>query len=108
MKRELKNPLAWRVQLGWHISPNMKTSLKLFALVLAAGYPVAAFAQFAGATLPAAINAQNVAGLFTAVFVGLMLLKDYSPRRLSLAISTAPVIVPPAHAFTGRADRLAA
>ncbi len=51
---------------------------------------------------------KNVAGLFTAVFVGLMLLKDYSPRRLSLAGSTAPVIVPPAHAFTGRVDRLAA
>ena len=86
----------------------MKTSLKLIALLLAAGYPVAAFAQFAGARMPAALNAQNVVGLFTAVFVGLMLLKDYSPRRPSLALRTAPVIVPPAHSFAGRAARLAA
>ncbi len=80
----------------------MKTSLKLIALLLAAGYPVAAFAQFAGAQVPAALNAQNVVGLFTAVFVGLMLLKDYSPHRPSLAVLTAPVIVPPAHSFTGQ------
>ena len=86
----------------------MKTSLNLIALLIAAGTPVAAFAHFAGAHLPAALNAENIAGLFTAVFVGLMLLKDYSPRRASLAPTTAPVIVPPAHAFTGRADRLAA
>ena len=86
----------------------MKTSLKLIALLLAVGTPVAAFAQFAGAQMPAALNAQNVAGLFTAVFVGLMLLKDYSPRRASLAAATAPVIVPPAHTFACRTDRLAA
>jgi hypothetical protein len=86
----------------------MKTSLKLLALLVAAGYPVAAFAQFGGAAVPAVANVQNVAGLFTAVFVGLMLLKDYAPRRASLVTATAPVIVPPAHAFTGRADRLAA
>jgi hypothetical protein len=86
----------------------MKTSLKLIALLIAAGYPVAALAQFAGASLPATLDAQNIAGLFTAVFVGLMLLADYSPRRPSLALVSAPVIVPPAHAFTSRADRLAA
>jgi hypothetical protein len=86
----------------------MKTSLKLIALLIAAGMPVAAFAQFAGAQMPAVLNAQNVVGVFTAVFVGLMLLKDYSASRPSLALTTAPVIVPPAHAFTDRADRLAA
>jgi len=86
----------------------MKTSLKFIALLVAASYPVAAFAQFVGATIPAAVNAQNVASVFTVVLVGLMLLKDYSPRRPSLAITTAPVIVPPAHAFACRADRLAA
>lgn len=85
----------------------MKTSLKLIALLLAAGYPVAAFAQFAGAQVPAAINAENTVGLFTAVFVGLMLLKDYSRPSLSFT-AAAPVIVPPAHSFTGRTDRLAA
>lgn len=86
----------------------MKTSLKLIALLLAAGYPCVALAQFAGAQLPAVINAENAAGLFTAVFVGLMLLKDYAPRRSSLTVSSAPVIVPPAHTFTSRQDRLAA
>lgn len=85
----------------------MKTSLKLIALLLAAGYPVAAFAQFAGAQLPAVINAQNTAGAFTAVFVGLMLIKDYSRPSLSLA-AKAPVIAPPAQCFDCRADRLAA
>lgn len=86
----------------------MKSSLKLIALLIAADTPVVAFAQFAGAHLPAARDAVNIAGLFTAVFVGLMLLRDYSPRRPSLATTTAPVIVAPAHDFTGRADRLAA
>ena len=85
----------------------MKTSLKLIALILAAGYPCVAFAQFAGAQVPAFINAQNTAGLFTAVFVGLMLIKDYSRPSRSLTL-TSPVIVPPAHSFACRQDRLAA
>ena len=86
----------------------MKTSLKLIALLLAAGYPCAAFAQFAGVQVPAIINAQNTVGIFTAVFVGLMLIKDYSRPSLTLTSTTAPVICPPAHAFACRADRLAA
>ena len=86
----------------------MKTSLKLIALLLAAGYPCVAFAQFAGAHVPAVINVQNTVGVFTAVFIGLMLTKDYSRPSLSLAATTAPVICPPAHAFAGRTDRLAA
>ena len=85
----------------------MKTSLKLIALLLAAGYPCVAFAQFAGAQLPAIINTQNTAAVFTAVFVGLMLIKDYSRPSLRLP-ATAPVICPPAHAFACRTDRLAA
>ena len=85
----------------------MKTSLKLIALLLAAGYPVAAFAQFAGASIPATASLPAIAGAFTAVFVGLMLLKDYSRPSLSLT-TTAPVIVPPADCFCGNADRLAA
>jgi hypothetical protein len=86
----------------------MNSSLKLIALLLAAGYPCVAFAQFAGAQVPAFINAQNTASLFTVVFVGLMLLKDYAPRRPSLLSATTPVIVPPAHSFDCRQDRLAA
>ena len=86
----------------------MKTSLKLIALLLAAGYPCVAFAQFVGAKVPAFINAQNTVGIFTAVFVGLMLIKDYSRPRLTLRSTTAPVICPPAHAFAGRPNRLAA
>jgi len=85
----------------------MKTSLKLIALLLAAGYPVAAFAQFAGASIPAASSLPTIAGVFTAVFVGLMLLKDYSRPSVSLT-AQAPVIVPPADCFSGRTDRLAA
>lgn len=86
---------------------NMKTSLKIIALVLAAGYPVAAFAQFAGVSIPAIASAQTFAGLFTAVFVGLMLVKDYSSPSLTLA-TKAPVISPPAACFAKCPDRLAA
>ena len=96
-----------RANRGAQLTHIMKTSLKLIALLLAAGYPCVAFAQFAGAQVPAFINAQNTASLFTVVFVGLMLLKDYAPRRPSL-VGTTPVIVPPAHSFACRQDRLAA
>jgi len=95
-------PAITRAQLN-----PMKTSLKLIALLLAAGYPVAAFAQFAGASIPAASSLPAIAGVFTAVFVGLMLLKDYSRPSLSLT-AQAPVIVPPADCFGDRTDRLAA
>jgi hypothetical protein len=85
----------------------MKTSLKLIALLLAAGYPVAAFAQFVGASIPAVANAQNVAVLSTIMLVGLMLLKDYSRPSVSL-VRKCPVIAPPAECFGRRTDRLAA
>ncbi len=85
----------------------MKTSLKIIALVLAVGYPVAAFAQFAGASIPAVANAQNVAVVSTVLLVALMLIRDYSRPTVSL-VRKAPVIAPPAACFARRADRLAA
>ncbi len=59
----------------------MKTSLKLIALLIAAGYPCVAFAEFLGAPVPSAINAENVVALFSAALVGLLMIGDYSDRR---------------------------
>ena len=49
--------------------------------------------------IPATASLPAIAGVFTAVFVGLMLLKDYSRPSLSLT-TKAPVIVPPAETPT--------
>jgi len=76
----------------------MKTSLaiKFAALLLAAGYPVVAFAEFLGAPLPASINAENALGLFSAAVIVLTLIADYSRRSRTLiatATETAPAAV---------------
>ena len=56
----------------------MKTSLKLIALFIAAGYPCVAFAEFLGASVPAALNAENAVALFSGVIVALLMIGDYS------------------------------
>ena len=67
----------------------MKTSLilKTVALLPAVGYPVVAFAEFLGARIPAAINAETSLAVFAAAIVGLTLMSDYghSPRRRAFA-----------------------
>lgn len=61
----------------------MKTSLKLLALIIAAGYPLVAFAEFAGAPMPASLNAENALALFSVVIAALLMIGDYSRRRLT-------------------------
>jgi hypothetical protein len=89
----------------------MKTSLKLIALIIAAGYSVAAFADFAGINVPA-LNPESAVSLFVASLLGLMFISDYTRRTRSLSVKRAPLIVAPANAFvakcTGKAECLAA
>ena len=48
----------------------MKTSLKITALLLAALFPCAAFAEIFGANLPAPLNVENAAMLFSMLLIG--------------------------------------
>ena len=82
----------------------MKTSLKIIALLIAAGYPVVALAEFAGLNVPSYFTPEYVVGLFVASLVGLTLFSDYSRRLRDLNVPHAPVIVPPASAFEARCD----
>jgi hypothetical protein len=75
----------------------MKTSLKLIALVLAAGYPCLAIAEVLGAKLPAVLNFENVATLFSLSLIGLTLVGDYSRRPSSLASRSAIAPTEPNH-----------
>lgn len=67
----------------------MKTSLKFIAFVLAAGFPVAAFADIAGAHLPSSLGAESMIGLFSLVSMGLLVTVDYSRRASSRAYAAA-------------------
>jgi hypothetical protein len=80
----------------------MKTSLKLIALLLAAGYPCVAFAEFLGARVPSVINAENTVALFSAALVALLMLGDYARRR-TFSVATANEL-----AFKHEKHRLAA
>ena len=66
---------------------TMKTSLilKSLALLLAAGYPVVAFAEFLGAHIPSSINAESSLAVFAFAVIGLTLGADYARRPRSLA-----------------------
>jgi hypothetical protein len=63
----------------------MKTSLKFTVLFLAASYPCMAFAEMLGAKVPAVLNVENVATLFSLLLIGLTLISDYSRRSRPLA-----------------------
>lgn len=80
----------------------MKTSLKIIALLIAAGYPVVALAESAGISVPSSITPESALSLFVASLLGLMFFSDYSRRLRSSRVSHAPVIVPPANAFAAR------
>ena len=83
----------------------MKTLFKLFALVLAAGYPVIAAAKFLGVNFPNAVSVENVTALFSFAVLALILLSDYgrrAPRGLSMKAAVC------ANRRTREAHRLAA
>ena len=58
----------------------MKTLLKLFTILLAAGYPCVALAENAGVHVPAAINAESTIAFFAAAFFVLLMIGDYGDR----------------------------
>jgi hypothetical protein len=61
----------------------MKTSIKITALLLAASFPCAAFAEILGANVPAILNVENTATLFSLLILGLTVISDYSRRSRS-------------------------
>ncbi|HTO04687.1 MAG TPA: hypothetical protein VL069_13340 [Opitutus sp.] len=64
----------------------MKTSLKTTALVIAAAFPCAAFAQILGANLPAPLTVENTATFFSMLLICLTLVSEYSrPSRSAFA-----------------------
>lgn len=68
----------------------MKTSLKVVALLLAAGLPSALAIELAGVELPAGTDAGSLFGAFVVALVGLTAFADYARparatrRRVSL------------------------
>lgn len=88
----------------------MKTTMiiKSLALVLAAGYPCVAFAEFLGARLPASINFENSLTAFSALIIGLTLAGDYA-RRNRVCVASVPTSSPAPVAKSAREHhRLAA
>jgi len=87
----------------------MKTSLilKSLALLLAAGYPLVAFAEFLGAHVPAAVNAETSLAAFAAVVIGLTLGTDYSRRSGSL-LAVGGAKAAPVRRGSAESHRLAA
>jgi len=71
----------------------MKTSLKLIALLLAAGFPCVAFAEMLGASIPAIANTENVVTVFSFALLGLTMITDYTRRSRTLTV-VAPTAVP--------------
>lgn len=61
----------------------MKTTIKVIALLIAAGYPCVAFAEFAGASIPSALNAENALIAFSIALAVLLMIGDYSRRAFA-------------------------
>ncbi len=66
----------------------MKTTIKVIALLIAAGYPCVALAEFAGASIPSALNAENALCVFTATLAVLLMIGDYSRGRIAHTASS--------------------
>lgn len=84
----------------------MKTTIKLFAFLLAAGYPCVAFAEFLGARVPSTLNVENVVGLFALAVTALILISDYSRRGVRTI--SLPATAPAMGRRTHECHRLAA
>ena len=61
----------------------MKTSLKITALLIAASFPCVAFAEILGASLPAPLNVEYTATVFSMLLIGLTVIGDYSRQPRS-------------------------
>ena len=74
---------ACKYELNTH--PIMKTLLRFISLVTAAGFPCLAFAELAGARLPASVNAETTLAVFASSSLLLIALFDYTRRFKTLA-----------------------
>lgn len=63
----------------------MNTSLKAIALLLAVGFTGALFAGFAGLSLPAALDLENLFSAFVIALITLMTVSDYAHENKVLA-----------------------
>ncbi len=89
----------------------MKTTIKIIALLTAAGYPCVAFADMLGASLPAAINLETTGALFVSALVSLMFISDYSRRfgdRTGMARCSRPTGAKCGRGKAANSHRLAA
>ena len=72
----------------------MKTPLKALSLLFALGFPSALFAQFAGASVPTAIDPGHLFAAFVAALTLLIVWSDYSredrPRVRRITRGTQP------------------
>ena len=74
----------------------MKISLKITALLLATTFPCVAFAEILGAKIPAVLDIEYAAPLFSLLLIGLTLIGDYSRRSTrSLTSRTAVACAQP-------------
>jgi hypothetical protein len=89
----------------------MKTSFNFVALLLAAGFSAVLLAQLAGLSIGAFLSVDSAVGFFVAAFILLFAVRDYARKPRHRTVLIAPVMTPPASAFTrgaAKAERLAA
>ncbi len=89
----------------------MKTTIKIIALLAAAGYPCVAFANFFGASLPASLNLETFGAVFVVALASLTFISDYSRRyenRLNRTACRRPANANCGHGKAANTHRLAA
>jgi hypothetical protein len=70
----------------------MKTLLNILSLLLAAGFPSALFAQFAGANLPTAFDSGTMFIAFAIVTTLLTTFSDYSRCTRAMTLKTSGAV----------------
>ncbi|MCX6951994.1 MAG: hypothetical protein NTV51_07490 [Verrucomicrobia bacterium] len=82
----------------------MKTSFTAFSLILAAGFPGSLLAEFAGVSLPAALEPGTTFGVAVAVLTLLTAFSDYTRHPSALVAGAAGATRDSALASATRTD----
>jgi hypothetical protein len=69
-------------------SIHMKTALKAISLLLAVGFTGALFAEFAGVSLPTALDLENMFNAFVIVLTILTTVSDYARENKTVALAS--------------------
>lgn len=69
----------------------MKTSLKLIALFLAAGFTSVALAETIDGSIPVVANVEFIVIALSVAFLGLMVVSDYTRRARTLSVKAQAV-----------------